>query len=116
MTTVRAMLQDTCAIVEAADGQLGVELARMRTPDLILMDIALPVMDGFEALDAIRNEDALKHIPVIAVTASAMKGSREEILAHGFDGYISKPIDQKLLEETIKEKLFGHEQPDDLSG
>src|ERR1017187_3577835 len=51
MTTVRAMLQDTCAIVEAADGQLGVELARTRMPDLILMDIALPVMDGFEALD-----------------------------------------------------------------
>jgi signal transduction histidine kinase/CheY-like chemotaxis protein/HAMP domain-containing protein len=107
MTTVRAILQGACTVIEAADGQSGVEQAKTHAPDLILMDISLPVMDGFKALDAIRNEGALKHIPVIAVTASAMKGNRDEILAHGFDGYVSKPIDEKLLQETIKEKLFG---------
>jgi signal transduction histidine kinase/DNA-binding response OmpR family regulator/HAMP domain-containing protein len=109
LLTVRALLQETCTVVEPTDGQAGLEQARAHTPDLILMDLALPVMDGFKAFEAIRSEDALRHIPVIAVTASAMKGNREEILAYGFDGYISKPIDGKVLEETLKEKLYGHE-------
>jgi two-component system CheB/CheR fusion protein len=64
------------------------------------------VMDGLKALHAIRSEDALKRIPVIAVTASAMKGNREEILAHGFDGYISKPIDAVVLENDQGEALW----------
>jgi len=107
MMTARALLQDTCTVTEAADGQVGVEQARAHLPDLILMDISLPVMDGIEALGAIRRDRTLRHIPVIAVTASAMAGDREEILAHGFDGYISKPIDGGLLEQTIKETLDG---------
>ena len=74
-------------------------------PDLILMDIAMPVMDGVQALAEIRADEALRHIPVIAVTASAMKGDRETILAHGFDGYISKPIDAELLKKTLHEAL-----------
>jgi signal transduction histidine kinase/CheY-like chemotaxis protein/HAMP domain-containing protein len=107
--TVKALLRDTCTVVEAVDGQAGVEQAGTHTPDLILMDLSLPVMDGFQALKAIRSQDALRHIPVIALTASAMKGTREEILAYGFDGYISKPIDEKLLEEKIREKIYGNE-------
>jgi CheY-like chemotaxis protein len=82
-----------------------VEQALTHRPDLILMDLGMPVMDGFEALDAIREEEALDGTPVIAVTASAMKGDREEILAHGFDGYISKPIDPEVLTQTIREAL-----------
>jgi signal transduction histidine kinase/DNA-binding response OmpR family regulator/HAMP domain-containing protein len=113
MTTARAMLQDAFTVIEAADGQSGIERARTFAPDLILMDLSLPVMDGFKALEAIRNEDALKHVPVIAVTASAMKGNREEILVRGFDGYISKPIDRVVLERTIKENLYGLEWPHD---
>ena len=105
MLTVKALLRDTCTVIEAADGQAAVTLARMHMPDLILMDIALPGMDGLKALDAIRNEEALRHIPVIALTASAMKGNREEFLDYGFDGYIPKPIDGELLEKTIKEHL-----------
>ena len=77
----------------------GVEQAQSAPPDLILMDIAMPVMDGLQALAAIRGDEALRHIPVIAVTASAMKGDREEILAHGFDGYISKPIDADAADD-----------------
>ena len=109
MTTVRAALQDTCTILEVTDGPSGIERARANLPDLILMDLSLPLIDGFQALEAIRNEGTLKHIPVIGLTASAMKGNREEILAHGFDSYISKPIDEKRLEETIKEQVFGHD-------
>ncbi len=107
LRTLKALLQDTCTVIEAADGRAAVEQARTHTPDLILMDLAMPVMDGFQALYAIRKQDALRHIPVIALTASAMQGDREKILGHGFDGYISKPVDKESLEVTIKEKLYG---------
>lgn len=107
MKTLRALLQDSCTVLEAVDGQAGLELAELHRPDLILMDISMPVMDGYKTLDAIKGRADLEHIPVIAVTASAMIGNREEILAHGFDGYISKPIDWKKLDEMIREKVNG---------
>jgi CheY-like chemotaxis protein len=103
MMTVRALLQDTVTLIEATDGKTGVELVKAHAPDLVLMDISLPVMDGFAALSAIRKDDSLRHIPVIAVTASAMSGNREEILKHGFDGYISKPVDSDELMRTVRE-------------
>jgi signal transduction histidine kinase/DNA-binding response OmpR family regulator/HAMP domain-containing protein len=105
MIAAKALLKDTATVLEATDGAAGVEQALTHRPDLILMDLGMPVMDGFEALDAIREEEALDGTPVIAVTASAMKGDREEILAHGFDGYISKPIDPEVLTQTIREAL-----------
>jgi CheY-like chemotaxis protein len=74
-------------------------------PDLILMDISLPVTDGFTALEQIRADEALCLIPVVALTARAMAGDREEILARGFDGYLSKPIDEDLFHQTIREAL-----------
>ncbi len=107
MLTARALLQDTNTLIEATDGQKGVELARTHVPDLILMDLAIPVMDGYKALDAIRKDESVRHIPVIAVTASAMVGNREEILKYGFNEYISKPIDEQLLKQAIKEILRG---------
>jgi signal transduction histidine kinase len=107
--TMQALLKDTCAVIEAGDGRTGVEQARHHKPDLILMDLALPVMDGYEALAAIREDEELRGIPVVAVTASAMKGDREAILARGFDGYLPKPIDAKLLNKTIAEVLYGKE-------
>ncbi len=107
MATAKALLQDTCIVIEATDGKVGVEQARRHVPDLILMDLALPVMDGFAALAAIREDESLRDIPVVVVTASAMKGNREEILACGFDGYISKPIDEALLRTVLEEKLHG---------
>jgi signal transduction histidine kinase/DNA-binding response OmpR family regulator/HAMP domain-containing protein len=102
MTTVKALLQENYEIIEATNGQTGIEQAAKFRPALILLDISLPVMDGFEVLGKLREDGSLQHIPVIALTARAMNGSREEILAHGFDGYISKPIDGKMLEETIR--------------
>jgi signal transduction histidine kinase/CheY-like chemotaxis protein/HAMP domain-containing protein len=113
MHTMRALLQDTCTLLEAVNGRDAVEVARLHAPNLILMDIAMPVMNGFEALEALRNDPALQHIPVVAVTASAMTGNREEILAHGFDGYISKPIDENQLRNTIREVLNGNRRIED---
>lgn len=100
-----ALLKERYRLVEAADGRSGIARAREHRPDVILMDIAMPVMDGIQALKEIRRDNILRHIPVIAVTASAMKGDQETILAHGFDGYLSKPIDAALLIKTLTEAL-----------
>ena len=105
LRTMRALLEDSCTVLEAGDGQAGLEQARQHQPDLILMDLAMPVMDGYAALAAIREDAALRDIPVVAVTASAMKGDSESILARGFDGYLSKPIDAEKLKKTIDEVL-----------
>lgn len=107
MMTIKALLLDRYTVIEAADGMSGIQQARTQNPDLILLDISLPEMDGYQVLDTIRKEEALQHIPVIAITAKAMKGDREEILSHGFDGYLSKPVDGQLLETTIQRVLYG---------
>ena len=105
MITIKALLDRKCQIIEAEDGRTGVEMARTHQPHLILMDIALPGMNGIEALNEIRKEEKLEMVPIIAVSASAMKGDREDFIALGFDGYISKPIDNVLFEKTIEEFL-----------
>ncbi|MEI8313503.1 MAG: response regulator, partial [Verrucomicrobiota bacterium] len=105
LRTVKALLGDRYRIVEAEDGIAGFECAQTFRPDLILTDIALPGLDGIQALQKIRQDETLRHIPVIAVTASAMKGDREEILAHGFDGYLSKPLDHEALLNMVREFL-----------
>ncbi len=79
--------------LEAIDGKQGVEMARSQKPDVIIMDKNMPVIDGLEATKILKNDDSTKHIPIIFVTSSAMKGDREEILQTGCDEYISKPID-----------------------
>ncbi len=102
LLTIKSLLGEDYRIVEAYDGQDGINKAKTVLPDLILMDIAMPVMNGFRAFDTIRKEKNLQHIPIVAVTASAMTADRDEILHYGFDGYISKPIDIDKLEKTIK--------------
>ena len=106
LETVKALLSRKYDITGATDSTEGLIKARKMVPDLILLDISLPGMDGFAVFDEIRKDQHLKHIPVVALTARAMKGDREELLAYGFDGYISKPIDSSLMEETI-EKVMG---------
>lgn len=76
----------------ARDGTAGVTAAIDGRPDLILCDIALPRQDGYEVVRQLKAEPSLAHVPIIAVTASAMTGDRAKVLARGFDGYISKPI------------------------
>jgi len=105
MITIKALLDGKCRIIEAEDGRNGVEMAIIHQPHLILMDIALPGMNGIEALNEIRKEVKLEFVPIIAVSASAMKGDREDFIALGFDDYISKPIDNKAFQIIVTEYL-----------
>jgi CheY-like chemotaxis protein len=105
LTTVRALLDQRHEILEAMDGAEALARARESKPDLILMDISLPSMDGYAVLDSLRADESLRDTPVLALTAKAMKGDREEILGRGFDGYISKPIDAKAFVLTLSEFL-----------
>jgi PAS domain S-box-containing protein len=107
LITVKAILADGFYVLEATNGNAGVEMAKKHCPNLILMDIQLPGLDGINAFKQIRSEARLQHIPVIALTASAMTNEREAILAHGFDAYIAKPIDENNFFKTIKEILYG---------
>ncbi len=79
-------------VISAADAEIGVAMARDEQPDLILMDIQLPGMDGLSATRVLKLDEATRHIPVIALTALAMKGDEERIRAAGCDGYIAKPM------------------------
>jgi two-component system cell cycle response regulator DivK len=87
--------------IEATDGEQGVQLARAQKPDLILMDIMMPKMDGLEATRIIKEDAVTKHIPIIALTSFAMKGDKERTLEVGCDGYISKPIDIRELMKMV---------------
>ena len=107
MLTVKALLGNDYKVIEAIDGNEGVAKAIEHKPHLILMDIALPAMDGIEAFKQIRNHVNLQKIPVIALTASAMTQDREIVLSHGFDAYIAKPIDDIIFYKTINEILYG---------
>ena len=107
MTTAKAILFGNYTVIEALDGIEAVEMAREHQPDLILMDIDLPKRNGIAAFKIIRQDAALQHIPVIALTASAMLADRETILAHGFDAYIPKPIDEETFFRTINSVLYG---------
>jgi len=93
------------ATVEAADGETAVELAKSNQPSLILMDVQLPGMDGRTAMKAIKANERTRNIPVVALTALAMRGTREELLADGFDDYISKPIEIKEVLKLVQKFL-----------
>jgi len=80
-------------VLVARDGAEGVETVGSARPDMVVMDLQMPVMDGYEAAARIKADTELRHIPLVAVTAYAMVGDRERALAAGFDGYVSKPID-----------------------
>ena len=89
-------------VVEAEDGEKAVEVAERESPDIILMDLTLPVMDGIAATQRIRATDGLSVVPVIAVTAHQETDFREGAKAAGFDAYVTKPIDMNWLSELIK--------------
>lgn len=107
MVTVKAILNENYRIVDAINGEQGVKMAIKHKPDIILMDIALPEMDGIQAFKEIRNNAYLQHIPIIALTASAMTSDREAILSYGFDAYVAKPIDESELFKTLNNILYG---------
>jgi two-component system cell cycle response regulator DivK len=92
-------------VLSATDAEAGLALARVEHPDLILMDIQLPGMDGLEATALLKRDAATRTIPVIALTALAMKGDEERIRAAGCDGYIAKPLAYKDFLATIAGQL-----------
>ena len=99
------LLEEEYDLLTAADGAVGIELATREHPDLILMDLSLPVVDGWEATRRIKADPALRGIPIIALTAHAMTGDEERARASGCDGYLSKPLNEDLLFETLKHFL-----------
>jgi two-component system cell cycle response regulator DivK len=93
--------------LEATTGERAVELVIEHGPDLVLMDIQLPDIDGVEALDRLRADERTASVPVLALTAQAMEGDRERFLAAGFDGYLSKPVNIVDLVATVKRYCEG---------
>ncbi len=101
----RRLLRRGYEVVIAGDGAQGVTMSLSETPDIILMDMSLPILDGWEATRHIKFNPVTKHLPVIALTAHAMSGDRENALAAGCDDYDTKPVDFKRLLGKIEALL-----------
>jgi two-component system cell cycle response regulator DivK len=106
----RVLIHDLLAVsgyevIEAVDGSKGIERAISDRPDLIIIDIQMPVMNGYEAIAALRRNPLVSGIPIVAITSLAMVGDREKIIEAGADEYLSKPIDTRLFRELVRRKL-----------
>lgn len=103
---VRFLLErDGYQVLEAHDGQMGMDLARLETPDLILMDLSLPGVDGWTAARELKADPKTASIPLLALTAHTLPGDRNRALESGFNGYISKPINIHSFAEDIAQAL-----------
>jgi two-component system, cell cycle response regulator DivK len=91
------LLEEDFEVISATDGEAGIALAEREKPDLILMDLSLPVIDGWEATRRLKAREDLKTIPIIALTAHAMRGDEAKARASGCDDFLTKPIDEALL-------------------
>jgi CheY-like chemotaxis protein len=94
------------AVIETSNGQEALEQLQKVQPDILLLDLNMPVLDGFGAIERIRKDPGFSGLPVLAVTAYAMRGDREKILSAGFDGYLSKPIDPIFLQQELQRLLM----------
>ena len=101
MLVRRVLEAEGYRVLEAEDGTQGIEWLQSETPDLVLMDINLPEVDGYEITTRLRRMEGLNNIPIVALTANVLKGDRERSLGAGCDGYIQKPIDVDLLPAQI---------------
>jgi two-component system cell cycle response regulator DivK len=101
----RVLMAEGYIVEEASDGNSGLQIAAEHPPDLILMDINLPEIDGYEVTARLKQLPNMSRVPIIAVTANVMKGDREKTLAAGCDGYIQKPIDIDLIPTQIESFL-----------
>ena len=101
------LLEDKYELVVAKDGAAGVQLAASENPDLILMDMSLPVLDGWQATQTIKADPKSSHIPVIGLSAHAMSGDRQRALDSGCSEYLTKPLDEDLLAEKLNLFLGG---------
>jgi two-component system cell cycle response regulator DivK len=103
---VRRILEaEGYSVIEATDGLVGLEMAAQMQPDLILLDINLPEIDGYDLARRFRDTPGLQQVPILAITANVMQGDRERTLEAGCDGYIQKPIDVYRLPEQIRAAL-----------
>lgn len=106
MTLATFLLESAGHVVlNATDAEIGVSMVRAERPDLVLMDVQLPGMDGLQATAILKADSDTRGIPVIALTALAMKGDEERILAAGCDGYISKPLNYREFLATVRTQL-----------
>lgn len=99
------------SVVQARTAEEGLRLARSEHPDLILLDVRLPGMDGLAAVRVLKRDGATRRIPTVAMTAQAMKGDEEAALAAGFDAYVTKPIDTRALPQVVTRLLTAPESP-----
>lgn len=99
------LLEDNYELLTAKDGAEGVTVAEREQPDLIIMDLSLPVIDGWEATRQIKANAALKDIPILALSSHAMRGDEEKARQCGCDDYLSKPLDEDLLFEKLTQLL-----------
>jgi two-component system, cell cycle response regulator DivK len=106
----RRLIRRGFQVVFAMDGQQGIDLARSERPDIILMDMSLPVIDGWEATRRVKADDATRTVPVIGLTAHAMAGDREKAIEAGCDDYNTKPVELDRLIGKI-ERLLGTAKP-----
>lgn len=89
------------SVLEACDGQEALEMVERTQPEILLLDIGMPILDGFAVIRRIRENPRLATLPVVAVTAYAMQGDQERILSSGFDGYLSKPVNASSLTQEL---------------
>jgi two-component system, cell cycle response regulator DivK len=99
------LLEEEFELIAATDGQAGIAAAERERPDLILMDLSLPVIDGWEATRRLKAHESLKTIPIIALTAHAMRGDEAKARASGCDDFLTKPIDEALLFRMLNRYL-----------
>jgi CheY-like chemotaxis protein len=102
------------SVDEACNGQAALQMIAQNRPDIVLLDIGMPVLDGFAVVRKIRENPRLATLPVLAVTAYAMQGDREKILNSGFDGYLSKPLNAVVLAEEL-DRLLSKQQGRDIA-
>ena len=107
----RRLVRKGHEVLIATDGEQGVDMARNEAPDIVLMDMSLPVLDGWEATRRLKSDGATRELPVIALTAHAMAGDRDKALEAGCDDYDTKPVDLKRLLDKI-EALTGGRRPE----
>jgi two-component system cell cycle response regulator DivK len=94
-------------VVVAADGKSGIDIARREGPDIILLDIQMPEMDGYEVATALKKDPVLARIPIVGVSSFAMPGDRDRAMRTGFAGYIEKPVDPERFAQSVMEFLRG---------
>lgn len=103
---IRAVLEGCgYSVCEASDGREAVDMARAQRPDLLILDLQMPVLDGTGALKELRADEAFADVPILALTASAMQGDRDRAIAQGFTGYITKPVNLKALRREVESLL-----------